>query len=246
MFDYTIAACTKTASDVKRLLHATTVIMQLFAVGYPIYALCTERGYPIVNGILCMVSVLYLVFYLITYKCEDKEAAETKRAVRAAYRWIIHSGKLFSLGMTVYGIYFAATKATLASLTLAALMLVFWLLQVLLEVLTSVLEDRFKLFISALHADFEVLEKISHGVGNFVKIVKGEEPEPNAENVPERHRRALEAEIRRNKAEKRERREQKRAERIEKYGSLPWPLYLLNRRKKKAESEESTKEPAIK
>ena len=95
--------------------------------------------------------------------------------------------KLFTLVAMIYGIYTATTDISAISILFAVLMVLFWVLQVFLELFVHVFENKFALFIAGYNKDMEDLKKPVNDLKKVVRRLKGEvippEPEKSKELV---------------------------------------------------------------
>ena len=177
MFIYTIAYFQKLIDDFKTAGYIFNVFSPLIYIVYLIYAIFVPVGYTWANITLLCITVAYLIFYLVTYDAKEKSIKKTKRKIRHIFKAIKLSVNAMTLGITIYGIYVAATHTTTLSVVLSCFMALFWALQVGIEILTYFLEFQTELFLAALEADKDNLMKPIAAVGNFVKKVVGKEPE---------------------------------------------------------------------
>ena len=75
MFDVTKETIRRTSIKMKKVAHITEIMVQLFYIGYLVFALFMQRGIAITNGILLVICCAYFLFYVITvkYKYTKKE-----------------------------------------------------------------------------------------------------------------------------------------------------------------------------
>ena len=177
MFIYTRAYFQKLIDDLKTVSYAINVFSPLVYIVYLIYAIFLPFGYLWANIILLVITVAYLVFYLTTYDFKEKSFKKTKSTVRHVCRGIKLGVGGLTLGITIYGIYVAATHTTVLSIVLSCFMVAFWFIQVAIELFTYIFEYQSELFIAAIEADKDTILKPINAVGNFVKKVVGKEPE---------------------------------------------------------------------
>lgn len=206
MLEYTRMSIQKTVDDFKRFFYFYDVASQLFYIGYLIYAICTGAGILAVNIILTLVSAAYFIFYMLAY---DNFEAEMRSKAGKMFKWFKLAVRAFTLGVMVYGIYAATTHITVASVVMAGLMLLVWVLQVLLELCVTFVESRAKLIIAGIEADIDNLLKPVHAVGNFIKKATGQEVDEK--KAPSRQRKVLDKLVGLKRAERQKEREEKRA-----------------------------------
>ena len=180
MLDYTKAAIKKTVADFKLFLYAVGVVTQLISVGYLVYTLCTGVGVLVANVAMLAVSVAYLVFFLCVTefgKSPDGKK-QLKRAVKEIFSWCKRLIKLYTLGVTLYGLYVTTQNVSWLSVILSAFMVVGWVLEVVFHVVFRIVEFRVKFLIDGLEADVAQLLQPVKTVGNFFKKIAGKEVEP--------------------------------------------------------------------
>ena len=187
MFDYTKSVFLKTLDDLKKLAFLFSLCLQIFQIGYLLYALIIGSGNLAVNIVLLVISVAYLV--LIFYFYRNKIKNSTKQLLKNIYRWSKRVIKLFTLGVSIYGLYATAsdviTLKSLISIMLLVFMLITWILDVLLSLVILVIERRKNMFFDAMKMDFEPVFKAK----NFFDKVRGREVEE--ELVPTKMRTKL-------------------------------------------------------
>ena len=182
MLDYTKMAIKQTIADLKRTDYVRNIITQLVYIFYLVYTLIVRTGYFAFNIALLALSVAYLIFFLVMTSCgKSPEGKQVKRVTTGIFVWCKRLIKLFTLGLTIYGICTAVEHVSAVSVILAALMIVGWLLQIVFEVLIKILTNRVTLITDALEADIDNIIKPFKTVGNFFKKVTGHEVPPPKE-----------------------------------------------------------------
>lgn len=213
MLDYTKMAIRQTVSDLKRTDYIRNVATQIIYIIYLIYTFIAKTGYLALNIILFVLAVSYFVFFLtVTSLGKSPEGKALKKRGTAVYVWCKRLVKLFTLGLTIYGICTAVEHVSPVSVVLAALMIVGWCLQIIFEVLIKILTNRVNFIIEALEADLDSMLKPVRSVGNFFKKMTGKEVTPQKEMTKNQLRlkekvEAYRAEQKRKKAEEKIRRE---------------------------------------
>ena len=64
MFDYTKSVFNKTIEDLKSIAFFSALFLQIFQIGYLVYALCIGSGIMAANIVLLILSTAYLGFML--------------------------------------------------------------------------------------------------------------------------------------------------------------------------------------
>ena len=201
MLDYTKKVFTNTVEDLKMLAFICSLALQSFQIFYLIYALCTTSGILAANIALLVISAAYLVFMIyIRWKQTKKEI---RRLFKTIYRWGKRLIKLFTLGVSVYGVYITYSQPATVSTTISVILLVFmllaWVLDLLFEVTIRIAEKRGKMFFEAFKEDMSNipivggwLEKKLKG-GAEVNQLQGEEIAPAEDKKVVRKRAKLQA-----------------------------------------------------
>lgn len=209
MLDYTKMAIKQTITDLKRTDYIRNVATQVIYIIYLIYTLIAGAGYLAANIVLLVLSVSYTVFFLTITSCgKTPEGKNVKNAGTKIYVWAKRLIKLFTLGLTIYGICTAVEKVTPLSVILAALMIVGWILQIVFEVLIKILTNRVNFILEGLEADLDNMLKPVRSVGNFFKKVTGKEVAPPKE--PTKNQLKLKAKVEAFRAEQKRKKEEER------------------------------------
>ncbi|MBO7304281.1 MAG: hypothetical protein J6V09_03585 [Clostridia bacterium] len=180
MFDYTKAAFNKTLNDFKKFAYAFNVLVQMTYIGYLVYAICVGAGFLIANIILISVSVAYLIFYAL-YGL-DGEKKLTRRITKRIYKYFKIFIKAVTLGATVYGIYVATDKVGFATIVLAAITTVGWVVSFVVTLIIEFFMAKWRFMISAFEADINRVKRPIDKVGNVFKRIRGESVEESSEN----------------------------------------------------------------
>ena len=175
MFDYTRSVFTKTLNDLKKLAFLFAIGLQVLQIGYLVYALIIGSGVLAANIVLLAISTAYLVFIIYIHRNTVKK--EMKKLLKNIYRWSKRAIKLFTLGVSIYGLYVTAsdpiTVKSLLSIVLLIFMLLTWVFDVLLSLVILLIEQRKNMFFDAMKMDFEPVFKAK----NFFDKVRGREVE---------------------------------------------------------------------
>ena len=104
--------------------------------------------------------------------------ANLKKTAKRIFQWCKRLIKLYTLGVTLYGVYFTAQNVSFISVLLSAFMAVGWVLEFVFYVVCRVLEIRVKFLIEGLEADVAQIMQPVKTVSNFFKKMTGKEIEP--------------------------------------------------------------------
>ncbi len=225
MFDYTKAAFGKIFDDAKKLGVIFTIASQLFMIAYLTYAVITNESLRIVNGILLALAVCYFFFYLqITKGDFTKKEKSIKKRIDVSYKIVRRLAKLYTLGVSVFGLYTALKTADFISVFLTIFTVVAFLLQIAIDVLVFVVERYKNLVVAGLEADAKPLIAIN----NFKKKLFGQEVEE--EKDPPKELAILEPLVKKAREEKEQQKTAKKQARKEKRAEK-----LLDKQRLKAE-----------
>ena len=175
MLDYTKSVFAKTIEDLKSIAFYSALILQTLQLGYLIYALCVGLGILVANIILLLLTSAYLGFML--YLHWGTVGKKLQSIMKTTYQWSKRAIKLFTLGISVYGLWITAsetiTTKSLISIILLVFMLIAWVLEVLFSLILRVVERRASLLLDAMKMDFEPVFKAK----NFIDKIRGREVE---------------------------------------------------------------------
>ena len=187
MLDYTKSVLVKTVEDLKSIAFYAALTLQILQVGYLIYALCVGLGILAANIILLILTSAYLSFMLYLHWGTVGKKLQT--ILKRVYQWSKRAIKLFTLGVSVYGLWITAsetiTTKSLISIILLVFMLIAWVLEILFSLILMVVERRASLLLDAMKMDFEPVFKAK----NFIDKIRGREVEE--EIVPSKSRSIL-------------------------------------------------------
>ena len=173
MLEYTKSVFYQTRDDLKKLAFFCSVLLQSFQIIYLIYALCIGSGILFANIALLALSVGYCLFMLYIHWNTTRK--DIRKLFKTLYRWSKRLIKLFTLGVSIYGLFITASNAITVkeaiSIILLVVMLLSWVCDLLLEILVKIVEKRGKLFLDALKMDIEPAMKAV----NFVQKIRGKE-----------------------------------------------------------------------
>ena len=215
MFKYTKASIELILEDIRKYCTIFRYGSLSFTSIYFIYALIAKTGNFITNLILAVLFFGYTIFDLATQK---RNVKSVKKVIKRSYGVIRFGIRAFTLGATIYGFYTASTNVNPISTVLTTLMIIMWVLQVLLEIIMNVFEDKKDLVLAGIHRDLENMKKPVTDVGNFFKKVTGQEVPPAPPMSKEE--KILEKRVQRNKEkEEQEKLSKKEQSKINKFAS---------------------------
>lgn len=172
MFKYTKASIELILEDIRKYGNIFRYGSLSFTSVYFIYALVAKTGNFYANLVLATLFFSYTVFDFLTRK---RNVKKVKKVVQRSYSVVKFSIRAFTLGATIYGLYTASTNVNPISTVLTTLMIIMWVLQVLMELVGYVFEDKKDLLLAGINKDLENLRKPVTEVGNFFKKVTGQD-----------------------------------------------------------------------
>lgn len=185
MFDLTKAAVKKMIDDVKRFINVCGIVTQIFPILFLGYKLLARSGNVWINAALLTLSFAYFLFYCIVKGKEyNKNTKQLSKIGKRLFKCAQLLCKLLNLGIILYGLYPSlnetATKTDVLTMMLVLVMLLAWVLDVVLLLVSFVIDRYSRLLEEGFQADVEQLKAPVTTVGNFFKKIKGEEiPPPN-------------------------------------------------------------------
>ena len=177
MFDYTRTAIKKIGDDFKKVGFLLGLSGQIFYLFYIVYSIITSRGILWANYLLGAVSLLYLIFYIFTFSKSDKKDRATKNKVRRLQSILKLFVKGLVLAMMFYSVYYTVVEISLLSVVFTALSIVSFILQIALELVRCIIENRYELLMTGWEADMEKIKKPFETAKNILTFnFKKEEP----------------------------------------------------------------------
>ena len=161
---HTKAAVTLIWNEIKRIGFICGIAAHLFTIVYLITTFFTDTGLWYVNAILLALAIANAIF-AIYFDKHEKEAKKLKKTVTTTYQWARRAIKLFTLGVTLYGLFLIPNNLNPFSLICPICIAAFWLFDVLIAIICMVVEARIDYILEGLAADFGELPL----VGKYVK-----------------------------------------------------------------------------
>lgn len=195
MFKYTRAAVNHIVVDVKRLAHVANIVMQSIMILYLGFSLVTERGMPLINGILIGLTAANLLFYLVTYSPAERGVKKLRRRVSRIYIWSKLLINIVPLASICYSAYVGATDISSLTLILTPVMIILWVMQVVFNLARWYVERSAALFMDGIEMDMQGIRQPLVGVKNRIHDFFDEEHETaEHRDVSGKSRKILEAE----------------------------------------------------
>lgn len=217
MFKYTIASVNKIVGELRSLAHVMSVLTALFMILYLTVACILDIGYLALNIVLLALTVANFVTYLVVRYRSDRKVKRVGNRVNHACKISKIFLNLLSLATVVYTVAVNPESVSTFRLVMLPLMIIMWVLQFALEVISLYIESRLALFVDGIQMDLEGIIKPALRVKNAVNTFIGEE-EVDTEIVSARSRKILSEQAAEDEA-KRERRKTKLYDRVTNKGS---------------------------
>ena len=145
MFDYTRAALNKIKKDLNIVKWIFDYGFHIIMIAYLIFAVIVKNGSIIINSVLLGLTIVTLI-YTIVYSRKGETKKEKKKAKRVlkSVKHKLKVGTLIVKGIsfvvTFYGMYISTNSTSPISIIFTTLMLIMWILSVMLEVFSFLIE----------------------------------------------------------------------------------------------------------
>lgn len=178
-FQYTKEAINVIIQTAKKALFWIAFFTQCLTIIYLIYTLITHSGNALINSILLVISVFAFFYFLQTSFSEAKQ--KNGNAVKHILSFSKLFIKLFNLGIIIYGFYTAASTVSPISIIITVFMILFWIIQIIVEILTILIVYLKNFVLEAIDADLNSLTRPFTSTGNFFRRLVGKEVKTTAE-----------------------------------------------------------------
>ena len=205
MIKYTMSAYRIIKQELISVSFLVTLISSLMMLAYLTYSAIVGNGERVINVVLCVITAVNFLTYIFMRRAE-------KKAIKHARKWIKHTCRItklcinaVSLGIIIYAAAVAPEQVSAISLVLLPLMIILWVLQAILEIVTLYTTSRLELLINGLQMDAAPILTPVAKVKGIVGAVMGEEAEEE-EPISPRNERLLKRRAEQDAALKGERR----------------------------------------
>ncbi len=181
MLNHTKAYLKLIQSELSLFSLIANLVSSLFMIGYMTYSLIAPRGILAVNIALLSLAVVNLAIYISTKVIKSRGAEKFRKMERHIYnlsRIIINS---VPLAAVIYSLAFTNADISKIELVFLPLMILLWIFQTALELVTLYLEKRLRLFADAIMLDYEPIRKV-------VNSIKGDSRANDVSAVSEKNR----------------------------------------------------------
>ncbi len=211
MLDYTKIVMTKIKEDINRLGFIFAVISQCFAIAFLIYALCANVGILWVNIVVLVLSVACLGIQLPLGADIKKTAKARLKKFKRYFKWISLTIRLLPVATAVYTLCATGANPDAISVLLTAMTLISWVLQLVFQIVTYLIDRYSNLVREGLTADVEDITRPIRAVTSFFK--KSSESDEEIK-TPSKTRLWLDKRVAEARAEKAERKEREKQEKL--------------------------------
>ena len=181
MFKHTRAYLKLIQSELSLFSLIANLVSSFFMIGYMTYSLIADRGIMGVNIALLALAVVNLTIYLTVKAVKSGKADSFRRVEKHIYNISRIFINAVPLAAVIYSLAFAGEELSQIELVLLPLMILLWVFQTALELVTLYLERRLRLFADAIALDYEPIRKI-------VNSLKGDSRANETSQISEKNR----------------------------------------------------------
>lgn len=150
MFSYTKAAIDKIKNDLKIGVAIFEIITIVLIITYLIFALSLGFGNLIINSVLLAVVSVYFILFLINLKFNLKCF---RSKIKKYYKRIRLAILASSLSISMYELYVTTNDVNPITIILITLLLIFWILQIVTEIIYRLMVNEIDLLVQAIAQD---------------------------------------------------------------------------------------------
>lgn len=188
MFDNTREAVAKLKRYIGFIKWVSSYGTHGLMIIYLTLALIFGLGNFIANAILLPITIAVLVCTIVFSAGEQsrKQRRLNKRRLRKTKN-LLKAGKIlvntYSLGVTLYGMFIAASMVSPISIVLTTLLIIMWIVNVIVEIIQVLVDYLIELFTTSIKKDFEwvgntrafateKVELVKEKAGETIEVVK--------------------------------------------------------------------------
>lgn len=184
MLNHTKAYLKLIQSELSVFSFILNLVSSLFMTGYMTYSLIVGRGILWVNVALLSLAVVNLAVYISAKVIDSRGAVKFRKMERHIYNFSRIIINAVPLAAVIYSLAFTNADISKIELVFLPLMILLWIFQASLELVTLYLEKRLKLFADAIMLDYEPIRKV-------INSLKGDSRANDVSAVSERNRALL-------------------------------------------------------
>lgn len=135
-FDYTIATIIRIKKDITRLLDIIVIAVQVLFLGFYTYQIIVNIDlnditkhlqYLIIYSSLALISLAYLIFYIVTMKDMDDKLKKAKsKVIKRVYRITKYFFKILAVSVAIFQIVTTSVTKVMILLTALSLFILFF------------------------------------------------------------------------------------------------------------------------
>lgn len=208
MLKHTRKLLNQTINDFNILRAFFSYTTQIIYIIYLTYLLITPNEIWYIHLALLLISIPFLVYDIISndninrlkkekprfwriikkrkYKKALSDAKKSKNIIKKIKSYTSHTLKLIVLAVSFYPIIVSPNSVHPLSIICTSIMAIVWLLHIVVEVLTLIIQKRIEMFKEALSADMEFITKPVSTVKSTFKRIIGKESEEESDPTENR------------------------------------------------------------
>lgn len=170
MFKYTRSAISESFDFVKNLIFSFQIVVQLIYIGYVSYRLIYNLGYLAFNIILLVVSVFYVIFYILTKReFYSNKLILQKNVIRWVVKVIKYIIHIFIISIATKELISGKVDNENVAILVLVLMIFGFFFSILFDIILGLIDRQITLIESAVLYDIEVF-KVERTI--LTKIIK--------------------------------------------------------------------------
>ncbi len=209
---HTRAAVTLIWNEIKKIGFICGIAAHAFTIIYLITTFFTSTGLWYVNAILLALAIANACF-AVYFEKHEKETKKLKKTVSNTYKWAKRALKLFTIGITLYGLFLIPNNLNPFSLIGPICIAAFWLLDVLIAIICIVVESRVDYILEGLAADLGDLpivgKLVKEGTGKGLELGEPNEKLEKLREIAVANNADWNVKVEKSKAYKKEKRKEK-------------------------------------
>ena len=172
MLKNTRAAFNLIKFEISLFAHIAKIVSTVIILAYLAFSLIIGRGLFAVNVVLCAITAVNFIVYLILRKKKDKKSKKVRKIVKHSYVITKIVLNAIPLATLILSVIFAPDKILIADVVFLPIMLLLWIAQVALEVVSLYVQSRIALFVDSIQEDFKFVITPVLKVKNFIKRIR--------------------------------------------------------------------------
>ncbi len=171
MLDNTVRVYKQTVKDLNKINFVANIVFQSCYIVYLLYAVISKLGLFYINLALLALAMTYLVYFIVSYNEEEKRKKKIRQRVKNCIKYAKYALQSVIILTSVYNLYVSNTQVVTVPFLFTLINIIVLFLQIIVNLLTNVIIDRYEQFVEAIHADLEPIEKTVKNLNDFKKSV---------------------------------------------------------------------------